>query len=176
MGPRAGLDTEDRGKILCPRRGSNPNRPVVQPVVRHYTAWATPALLSKYKLKKIFARPSYVLHILQKLLSQKFECWKTFCRSQFRSSRLNVASSSHFRASAVLLWCTGLGEGERVLQLHTVRTKFYENWSVESDIESNASLKTHKTRYSHEPGVLKPRFADLFSAVRVYSLWHFVAL
>jgi hypothetical protein len=34
---------EDRGKILCPCRGSNPNRPVVQPVVRHYTAWATPA-------------------------------------------------------------------------------------------------------------------------------------
>jgi hypothetical protein len=35
--PRAGLDTEARGKILCPRRGSNPDRPV-QPVVRHYTA------------------------------------------------------------------------------------------------------------------------------------------
>jgi hypothetical protein len=25
-------------KILCSRRGSNPDRPVVQPVVRHYTA------------------------------------------------------------------------------------------------------------------------------------------
>jgi hypothetical protein len=37
VGPRAGLDTEDRGKILCPRRGSNPDRPVVQPVVRRYT-------------------------------------------------------------------------------------------------------------------------------------------
>jgi hypothetical protein len=41
VGPRAGLDTEARGKILCPCRGSNPDRPVVQPVVRHYTAWAT---------------------------------------------------------------------------------------------------------------------------------------
>jgi hypothetical protein len=40
VGPRAGLDTEVRGKIICPRRGSNPDRPVVQPVVRHYTAWA----------------------------------------------------------------------------------------------------------------------------------------
>jgi hypothetical protein len=30
-------------KILCPRRGSNPDRAVVQPVVRHYTAWANPA-------------------------------------------------------------------------------------------------------------------------------------
>jgi hypothetical protein len=27
VGPRAGLDTEDRGKIVCPRRGSNPGRP-----------------------------------------------------------------------------------------------------------------------------------------------------
>jgi hypothetical protein len=45
VGPRAGLDTEARGKILCPRRGSNPDLPVVQPVVRHYTAWATPAPL-----------------------------------------------------------------------------------------------------------------------------------
>jgi hypothetical protein len=36
VGPRAGLDTEDRGEILCPCRGSNPDRPVVQPVVRHY--------------------------------------------------------------------------------------------------------------------------------------------
>jgi hypothetical protein len=36
-------DREDRGKILCPRQESNPDRPVVQPVVRHYTAWANPA-------------------------------------------------------------------------------------------------------------------------------------
>jgi hypothetical protein len=42
-GPRAGLDTEDRRKILCPCRGSNLDRPVVQPVVRHYTAWVNPA-------------------------------------------------------------------------------------------------------------------------------------
>jgi hypothetical protein len=38
VGPRAGLETEARGKILCPCRGSNPDRPFVQPVVRHYTA------------------------------------------------------------------------------------------------------------------------------------------
>jgi hypothetical protein len=44
VGPRAGLDTEEE-KILCPCRGSNPDRPVVQPVVRHYTAWANPAPL-----------------------------------------------------------------------------------------------------------------------------------
>jgi hypothetical protein len=40
VGPRAGLDTEVWGKIFCPRRRSNPDRSVVQPVVRHYTAWA----------------------------------------------------------------------------------------------------------------------------------------
>jgi hypothetical protein len=47
VGPRAGLDTEARGKILCPCRGSNPVRPVVQPVVRYYeyTDWANPAPL-----------------------------------------------------------------------------------------------------------------------------------
>jgi hypothetical protein len=43
VGPRAGLEKEARVKILCPCRGSNPDLPVVQPVVKHYTAWATPA-------------------------------------------------------------------------------------------------------------------------------------
>jgi hypothetical protein len=38
VGPRAGLDTEVTGKILCPCRGLNLDRPVVQSVVRHYTA------------------------------------------------------------------------------------------------------------------------------------------
>jgi hypothetical protein len=36
-------DTEARGKILCPCRGSNLDRPVVQSIARHYTDWATPA-------------------------------------------------------------------------------------------------------------------------------------
>jgi hypothetical protein len=35
VGLRASLDTEVRGKILCLCRGSNPNHPVVQSVVRH---------------------------------------------------------------------------------------------------------------------------------------------
>jgi hypothetical protein len=42
-GPRAGLDIEVRGKILCPCRGWNPDRPVAQSVVRHYTDWITAA-------------------------------------------------------------------------------------------------------------------------------------
>jgi hypothetical protein len=34
VGPRAGLDAEARGKVLCLCRGSNP---VVKYLVRHYT-------------------------------------------------------------------------------------------------------------------------------------------
>jgi hypothetical protein len=41
VGPRVGPDTEDIGKILCLCRGSNLDRPVVQPVARHCTDWAT---------------------------------------------------------------------------------------------------------------------------------------
>jgi hypothetical protein len=37
VGPRAGLNTEARGKILSPLMGSNLDRPVLQSVVRHYT-------------------------------------------------------------------------------------------------------------------------------------------
>jgi hypothetical protein len=37
VGPRAGLDTEVRGKIACLCLGSNLNRPVVGSVAREYT-------------------------------------------------------------------------------------------------------------------------------------------
>jgi hypothetical protein len=44
VGPRAGPDAGATRKILYPCRGWNLNRPFVQPVVRHYTAWATALL------------------------------------------------------------------------------------------------------------------------------------
>jgi hypothetical protein len=37
VGPRAGLDAETIRKIFSPLRGSNLDRPVNQPVARHYT-------------------------------------------------------------------------------------------------------------------------------------------
>jgi hypothetical protein len=43
VGPRAGLDAGARRKILYPCRGSNFDRPIIQPVVRNYTTWATAA-------------------------------------------------------------------------------------------------------------------------------------
>jgi hypothetical protein len=42
VGPRDGLDTEATGKISCLCRGLKLDRPVVQPVARHYTDWANP--------------------------------------------------------------------------------------------------------------------------------------
>jgi hypothetical protein len=70
VGHRAGLDTEDRGKILCPCRGSNPDRPVVQPVVRHYTAWATRLLKTNFADN---LRAGSVLYYFQE--TGDAQCW-----------------------------------------------------------------------------------------------------
>jgi hypothetical protein len=48
VGPRAVLDSEARGKILCLCRASKLDRPVVQSVARHYTVWTTPAPVVLY--------------------------------------------------------------------------------------------------------------------------------
>jgi hypothetical protein len=37
VGARVGLDTEARGNILCIYRESNLDRPLIQPVAKHYT-------------------------------------------------------------------------------------------------------------------------------------------
>jgi hypothetical protein len=43
VGPRAGLDKVSKRKIPSPRRESNPDRPIVQPVASRYTDWSIPA-------------------------------------------------------------------------------------------------------------------------------------
>jgi hypothetical protein len=54
VGSRAGLDIEVRGKILCPRRESNLDHPVIQPVARYYTDWATQLTYGIYRLQYFF--------------------------------------------------------------------------------------------------------------------------
>jgi hypothetical protein len=60
VGHRVGLDTEARGKILCPCRGSNPDRLVLQPVVKHYTDCATRLLTGSYHFKILLFYIKYV--------------------------------------------------------------------------------------------------------------------
>jgi hypothetical protein len=81
--PRAGLVAGARRKILCPCRGSNLDHPIVQPVGRHYTVWATTAHilintsciffkdLSEYRRDPIL-NFSYVVPILQVYTSQLY--------------------------------------------------------------------------------------------------------
>jgi hypothetical protein len=59
-------------KSLCPCRGSNLDRPIVQPVVRHYTAWATAAhsscvMQTNWNLVVLYCRGLLLYgHILQR--------------------------------------------------------------------------------------------------------------
>jgi hypothetical protein len=88
VGLRAGLDTEVRGKILCFCRGSNPNRLVIQSVVRHYTDWATPAPFCKEGSPK-----------LTKLQSPKILGYK----SGFITSSFSVVHK-HTSDQTILVW------------------------------------------------------------------------
>jgi hypothetical protein len=79
VGLRAGLDTEVRGKIICPCRGSNPDRPVVQSVVRHYTDWATPAPL-RQRYRHINEESSCIVSVIPRLIfSQIRAVMNCFC-------------------------------------------------------------------------------------------------
>jgi hypothetical protein len=60
VGLRAGLNAGAGRKILCPCRGSNLDHPIVQPVIRHYTAWAT-AAHNKSKVYKIIRQSQFGL-------------------------------------------------------------------------------------------------------------------
>jgi hypothetical protein len=91
VGPRAGLDTEDTGKILCLCRGSKPDRHVVQPVVKtpfrlSYPAPAFVHLLLKTRSKETVITLGYCRHVrccrvawerpASNLLLRKYESWR----------------------------------------------------------------------------------------------------
>jgi hypothetical protein len=87
VGPRAGLDTEATGKILCYCRGSNPDRPVVQSVARHYTAWATPAHMASNKHVLIHALcPHSKQDDYLNILLQEIEVTKLFLTSVHKTT------------------------------------------------------------------------------------------
>jgi len=50
VGPRASLDAEAKEEIPSPHRNSNPDHPIVQPVVSRYTHRAIPALMLPFFL------------------------------------------------------------------------------------------------------------------------------
>jgi hypothetical protein len=83
--PRANLDTETRGKILCPCRGSNPDCLVIQVIVRHHTDWATPAPLHNiYKVNAICEHGNerlsfYLLYWLAVHMTYSLKCVSSFC-------------------------------------------------------------------------------------------------
>jgi hypothetical protein len=77
--PRTVLDTEDRRNILCPCRESKPNRPAVQPVVRHYTAWAIPAPLKisslfNIQLCRIYKKSSRIHYASRHMTILRTDC------------------------------------------------------------------------------------------------------
>jgi hypothetical protein len=97
VGPRAGLDTEARGKILCPCRGSNPDRPIVQTVVRHYTDWATRGHVTSVK-SDLMIKNSWHFRVLYMCILQMY------CLSHVTSS--DVSASVLTRR---LAWCFHYG-------------------------------------------------------------------
>jgi hypothetical protein len=88
VGPRAGLDTEVRGKILCPCRGSNPDHSIVQSVVRHHTAWATRLLIINAYIQNILALPT---------LLYDSDNWTTKARD---ARRITAAEMKYTRTTA----------------------------------------------------------------------------
>jgi hypothetical protein len=81
VGPRAGLNTEAIGKSFCLCRGSNPDRPVVQSVVRLYWLSYPDYLIACYRLKLF---PCLINSELDTFLrSTSWYChWFRFCTSE----------------------------------------------------------------------------------------------
>jgi hypothetical protein len=88
VGLRAGLDTDVRGKILCPCRGSNPDHPVVQSVVRHYTDWATPASLHN---------KNFIIYTFYLIKSRRVGC------AEFKQCMREITMRDHFVTQDLLI-------------------------------------------------------------------------
>jgi CRISPR/Cas system-associated exonuclease Cas4 (RecB family) len=93
--PRAGLDTEDRGKILCPCRGWNPDCPVVQPVVKTLYCLSYPAPKSMDRLIYLPKFPNFKSNIDKNILrtNQIHLGWtlnKDAYRKEKKRQRLNA--------------------------------------------------------------------------------------
>jgi hypothetical protein len=87
VGLRAGLDAGARRKILCPCRGSNLNHPIIQPVVRHYTAWATAAPIKENK-----KLPKHILTICSIVNKSGLMRRKSIINTKHCSTEINFSS------------------------------------------------------------------------------------
>jgi hypothetical protein len=76
-------------KILCPYRGSNPDRPVVQPVARHYTDWATPApFKDNTAINCIYVQENKVRSLLIRVAIARIQI---NCKKVFRPNKYTMA-------------------------------------------------------------------------------------
>jgi hypothetical protein len=143
VGPRAGLDTEARGKISCLYRGSNVDRPVVQTVGRHYTDWATPAH-SVYFCTPLFHRCSTYIYIY---ISPPLE------REQPAQPRSLVwASYLTWHYAGHMLKVTNLPSGKETPMCRR----------LDSSVQAGREVQTHKTG-NRTPEVTTWRIALLTS-------------
>jgi hypothetical protein len=85
-GPQSRSGHRGYRKILCPCRGSNPDRTVIQSVVRHYTDWATPAPERGSRLEKLRETLAWYMHVCLKLDSNKEFQWSNY---GFRIYKMN---------------------------------------------------------------------------------------
>jgi hypothetical protein len=90
-------------KILCLCLGSNPDRPVVQTVARHYTAWATPAPVCSVDFYICFARNRPDVNDL----NRRFGCGQR-CQS-IPPAACNNYLTSLATLSRVQLFCSRAG-------------------------------------------------------------------
>jgi hypothetical protein len=180
VGPRAGLDTEARGKILCPCRGSNPDRPVVQPV-RHYTAWANPAprgFISHLNIMTgvLVTRNEYKYHstLLQHFdASSKFQLY-----NPIPNYKVNIARKIKSWKKMTLNWrhvASSLQRSQKKLNLMSWTVISNNTKRVEVSVVPHASVSHCSwliTQLIQSPFVLKwGNFKSIWRYLHVKRVW-----